>query len=163
MNWLEIAGANFDERALACSATGSSARANLRFLFGRFNSDSDVERAIEIVPKVVEKLHRLKTQPNVRTLRCVIPLPFVIKSIIVAVIILGLGWVFFLQKQHEKKEALELKKRQEEAFVKAHATPSPANFSLKDVLERSQMVAPTPKPKPTPMLPKPTPMLRPSP
>jgi hypothetical protein len=89
----------------------------------------------------------------------------VIKSIIVAAIFLGLGCVFFLQKQHEKKEALELKKRQEEAFVKAHATPSPANFSLKDLLERTPMLSPTPKPKPkpTPMLPKPTPMLRRSP
>ena len=82
-----------------------------------------------------------------------------IKGIIVAAIFLGLGCVFFLQKQHEKKEALELKKRQEEAFVKAHAPPSSANFSLKDLLERTQMVAPTAKPKPTPMLPKPTPML----
>src|SRR5205085_11630569 len=35
------------------------ARGSLRFSFGRFNSDSDVERAIEIVPKVVEKLRRL--------------------------------------------------------------------------------------------------------
>jgi len=92
-------------------------------------------------------LSRLKTQPNARRLRCVIPLPFVIKSIIVAAIFLGLGCVFFLQKQHEKKEALELKKRQEEAFVKAHATPSVANSSLKGFRE------------PTPMLPKPTPML----
>jgi len=35
------------------------ARGSLRFSFRRFNSDSDVERAIGIVPKVVEKLHRL--------------------------------------------------------------------------------------------------------
>ena len=35
------------------------ARRSLRFSFGRFNSDSDVDRAIEIVPKVVEKLRRL--------------------------------------------------------------------------------------------------------
>jgi hypothetical protein len=87
----------------------------------------------------------------------------VIKSIIVAAIFLGLGCVFFLQKQHEKKEALELKKRQEEAFVKAHATPSAANSSLKGLREPkpTPMLAPTatPKPKPTPMLPKPTPML----
>jgi cysteine desulfurase len=34
------------------------ARGSLRFSFGRFNSDSDVERAIEIAPKVVEKLRR---------------------------------------------------------------------------------------------------------
>jgi len=97
----------------------------------------------------------------------------VIKSIIVAAIFLGLGCVFFLQKQHEKKEALELKKRQEEAFVKAHATPSAANSSLKRLRESkpmltptpkpTPMLAPTPKPKPTPMLPKSTPMLRRSP
>jgi len=87
----------------------------------------------------------------------------VIKSIIVASIFLGLGCVFFLQKQHEKKEALELKKRQEEAFVKAHARPSAANSPLKGFREPTPMLAPTPKPKPTPMLPKPTPMLRPSP
>ena len=87
-----------------------------------------------------------------------------IKIIIVAAIVLGLGCVFFLQRQHEKKEALELKKRQEEAFVKAHATPSAANSSLKDLREPTPMLAPTARPKPTPMLaptpkPKPTPML----
>jgi Tfp pilus assembly protein PilO len=94
----------------------------------------------------------------------------VIKSIIVAAIILGLGCVFLLQKQHEKSEALELKKRQEEAFAKAHATPSAVNSSLKDLREPmpmltptpkpKPMLAPTPKPKPTPMLLKPTPTLR---
>jgi cysteine desulfurase len=42
------------------------ARGSLRFSFGRFNSDSDVDRAIEIVPKVVEKLRRssLPSPPN---------------------------------------------------------------------------------------------------
>jgi cysteine desulfurase len=34
------------------------ARGSLRFSFGRFNSDSDVERAIKIAPKVVEKLRQ---------------------------------------------------------------------------------------------------------
>jgi hypothetical protein len=89
----------------------------------------------------------------------------VIKNIIIAIIVLGLGGLFFLQKQHEKKEALELKKRQEEAFVKAHARPSPTASSLKGPTRPTPMLAPagTPKPKPTPMLPKPTPMLRPSP
>ena len=86
-----------------------------------------------------------------------------------AVIVIGLGCVFFLEKQHEKKEALALKKRQEEALVKAQATPSVANSSLKDLHEPTpivapnakpkSMLAPTPKPKATPMLPKPTPML----
>jgi hypothetical protein len=89
----------------------------------------------------------------------------VIKSIIVAAIILGLGCVFLLQKQHEKKEALELKKRQEAAFMKAHATPSPTASSLKGPTKPTPMLAPagTPKPKPTPMLHNPTPVLRPSP
>ena len=54
-----------------------------------------------------------------------------IKNIIIAIIVLGLGGLFFLQKQQEKKEALELKKRQEQAFMKAHATPSPTASSLK--------------------------------
>jgi hypothetical protein len=87
----------------------------------------------------------------------------VIKNIIIAIIFLGLGCLFFLQKQHEKKEALELKKRQEDAFVKAHATSSPAASSLKGPSKPTPMLAPTAKPKPTPMLPKPTPMLRLSP
>jgi cysteine desulfurase len=34
-------------------------RASLRFSFGRFNSDSDVARASEIIPKVIDKLRRL--------------------------------------------------------------------------------------------------------
>ena len=88
-----------------------------------------------------------------------------IKGIIIAVILLGLGCAFFLQRQHERKEALSLRKRQEEAFAKAHATPEAANSILKDVRESkpmlasTPMLAPTPKPKATPMLPKPTPML----
>jgi hypothetical protein len=89
----------------------------------------------------------------------------VIKNIIIAIIVLGLGGLFFLQKQHEKKEALELKKRQEQAFMKAHATHSPTASSLKGPTKPTPILAPaaTPKPKPTPMLPKPTPMLRSSP
>jgi hypothetical protein len=79
-------------------------------------------------------------------------------------IVLGLGCVFFLQKQHERKEALELKKRQDEAFLKAHVTPSAANSSQNSLGPLTPMLAPTPIPKPTPMLaptpkPKPTPML----
>jgi len=87
----------------------------------------------------------------------------VIKNTIFAVIFLGLGCVFVLQKQHEKKAALEVKKRQEEAVVKAHAPTSPANSSIKGLpkLKPTPVLgpAPTSKPKPTPMLPKPTPML----
>jgi len=94
----------------------------------------------------------------------IVALVFVIKYTIFVVIFLGLGWVFFLQKQHEKKAALELRKKQEEAVVKAHATPSPANSSLKGLPKPKPTPvlgpAPTSKPKPTPMLPKPTPMLQ---
>jgi hypothetical protein len=88
----------------------------------------------------------------------------VIKSIIFVAIFLVLGGVFFVQKQHEKKAALELRKKREEAVVKAHLTPSPSNSSLRG-LPKSKPTpvlgpVPTSKPKPTPMLPKPTPMLR---
>ncbi len=94
-----------------------------------------------------------------------------IKLVIVVIIFLGLGCVFFLQKQHERKEALELKKRQEEALAKTQATPPVASPSLKSLggatpmlapipkPKPTPMLAPTPKPKATPMLPKPTPML----
>src|SRR5207247_10196782 len=87
----------------------------------------------------------------------------VIKYTVFVVIVLGLGGVFFLQKQHERKAALELRKRREEVVVKAHtASPSP-NSSLKGLPkpEPTSVLgpAPTSKPKPTPMLPKPTPML----
>ena len=44
------------------------ARGSLRFSFGRFNSDSDVQRAIEIAPKVVEKLRR-SSSPTPATAR----------------------------------------------------------------------------------------------
>jgi outer membrane biosynthesis protein TonB len=86
----------------------------------------------------------------------------VIKNTIFVVIFLGLGCVFLLQKQHEKKAALEVKKRQEEAVVKAHAPPSPANSAIKGLPKPTPVLgpAPTSKPKPTPMLPKPTPMLK---
>jgi len=41
------------------------ARGSLRFSFGRFNSDADVERAIEIVPAVIEKLRSLSPRTGV--------------------------------------------------------------------------------------------------
>ena len=47
-----------------------------------------------------------------------------IKRVIIGVIFLGLGVGFFLQKQHEKKQALELAKRQQELSQRARATPS---------------------------------------
>jgi hypothetical protein len=105
-----------------------------------------------------------KTLSNALSVWLIVPLFSVIKNTIFVVIFLGLGGVFFLQKQHEKKAALELRKRREEAVVKAHTTPSPANSSLKGLPKPKPTpvlgAAPTSKPKPTPMLPKPTPMLR---
>jgi cysteine sulfinate desulfinase/cysteine desulfurase-like protein len=35
---------------------GDGARRSLRFSFGRFNSEAEVDRTIEVVPKVIEKL-----------------------------------------------------------------------------------------------------------
>jgi hypothetical protein len=88
----------------------------------------------------------------------------VIKYTVFVVIILGLGGVFFWQKEHEKKAALELRKKREEAVVKAHLTPSPASSSLKGLPKPKPTPVlgpvPTSKPKPTPMLPRPTPMLQ---
>ena len=88
-----------------------------------------------------------------------------IKRVIIGVIFLGLGVAFFLQKQHEKKQALELAKRHQELSQRAHATPSVAASPTlpQATLTPTLKSAPTAKPKPTPMLPKPTPMLRPSP
>jgi cysteine desulfurase len=45
----------------AMNSSGDAARRSLRFSLGRYNSDSQIDRAIEIVPKVVEKLRRLST------------------------------------------------------------------------------------------------------
>jgi hypothetical protein len=69
--------------------------------------------------------------------------------------------MFFLQKQDEKKAALELRKKREEAVMKAHLTRSPANPSPEDLPNPTAVLraVPTSKPKPTSMLPKPTPML----
>ncbi|HEY8899521.1 MAG TPA: cysteine desulfurase NifS [Chthoniobacterales bacterium] len=44
-------------KAMGCS--NARARASLRFSFGRFNTDADVEAALEIVPAVVAKLRAL--------------------------------------------------------------------------------------------------------
>ncbi len=42
----------------AMGASDQRARSSLRFSFGRFNSEADVEAALEIVPRVVAKLRR---------------------------------------------------------------------------------------------------------
>ena len=43
----------------AMNSGSDGARRSLRFSLGRFNSESQIDRAIEIVPKVVEKLRQL--------------------------------------------------------------------------------------------------------
>jgi len=43
----------------AMDSSGDGARRSLRFSLGRYNSESQIHRAIEIVPKVVEKLRQL--------------------------------------------------------------------------------------------------------
>ena len=40
----------------AMNPNGDGARRSLRFSFGRFNSEAEIDRAIEIVPRVIEKL-----------------------------------------------------------------------------------------------------------
>ncbi len=46
-------------RAMNPSADG--ARRSLRFSLGRFNTDAQIDRAIEVVPKVIEKLREIAT------------------------------------------------------------------------------------------------------
>jgi cysteine desulfurase len=45
----------------AMNPSGDDARRSLRFSFGRFNTEAQVDRAIEIVPKVIEKLRQTTT------------------------------------------------------------------------------------------------------
>jgi cysteine desulfurase len=42
----------------AMNPTADGARRSLRFSFGRFNTNAEIDRAIEIVPKVIEKLRQ---------------------------------------------------------------------------------------------------------
>jgi cysteine desulfurase len=42
----------------AMNPAGDGARRSLRFSFGRFNTDAQIDRAIEVVPKVIEKLRQ---------------------------------------------------------------------------------------------------------
>jgi cysteine desulfurase len=42
----------------AMNPTGDDARRSLRFSLGRFNTEAQIDRAIEIVPKVIEKLRQ---------------------------------------------------------------------------------------------------------
>jgi hypothetical protein len=43
----------------AMNPNGDDARRSLRFSFGRFNTEAQVDRAIEVVPKVIEKLRQM--------------------------------------------------------------------------------------------------------
>jgi cysteine sulfinate desulfinase/cysteine desulfurase-like protein len=47
--------------------SGDGARRSLRFSFGRFNTDAQINRAIEVVPKVIEKLHQSAVRTPVAT------------------------------------------------------------------------------------------------
>jgi cysteine desulfurase len=42
----------------AMNPSGDGARRSLRFSLGRFNTDAEIDRAIEVVPKVIEKLRQ---------------------------------------------------------------------------------------------------------
>jgi cysteine desulfurase len=42
----------------AMNPSGDGARSSLRFSLGRSNSDAEINRAIEVVPKVIEKLRQ---------------------------------------------------------------------------------------------------------
>jgi cysteine sulfinate desulfinase/cysteine desulfurase-like protein len=41
--------------------SGDGARRSLRFSIGRFNTDVQIDRAIEMIPKVIEKLRQSAT------------------------------------------------------------------------------------------------------
>ena len=56
----------------AMNPSGDGARRSLRFSFGRFNTDAQIDRAIEVVPKVIEKLRQSAAPTPVPTAR----LPF---------------------------------------------------------------------------------------
>ena len=42
------------------------ARASMRFSFGRYNTDAEIDQALDIVPKVISKLRNLSSPPAVR-------------------------------------------------------------------------------------------------
>jgi cysteine desulfurase len=45
----------------AMNPSGDGARRSLRFSIGRFNTDVQIDRAIEMIPKVIEKLRQSAT------------------------------------------------------------------------------------------------------
>jgi cysteine sulfinate desulfinase/cysteine desulfurase-like protein len=46
---------------------GDGARRSLRFSFSRFNTETEIDRAIEIVPKVIDKLRQTVRPTSVAT------------------------------------------------------------------------------------------------
>jgi cysteine desulfurase len=57
----------------AMNPNGDGARRSLRFSFGRFNTAAEIDRAIEIVPKVMEKLRATTTVASVATVPAAAP------------------------------------------------------------------------------------------
>src|SRR6266496_665689 len=51
----------------AMNPSGDGARRSLRFSLGRFNTDAEIDRAIEVVPKVIEKLRQSAAPTPVAT------------------------------------------------------------------------------------------------
>lgn len=51
----------------AMNPSGDGARRSLRFSLGRFNADAQIDRAIEVVPKVIEKLRQSAARMPVAT------------------------------------------------------------------------------------------------
>jgi cysteine sulfinate desulfinase/cysteine desulfurase-like protein len=47
--------------------TGDDARRSLRFSLGRFNIEAQIDHAIEVVPKVIEKLRQIAAPAPVAT------------------------------------------------------------------------------------------------
>jgi cysteine desulfurase len=51
----------------AMNPKGDAARRSLRFSFGRFNTEHDVDRAVAVLPKVIDKLRQTSAQAAGRT------------------------------------------------------------------------------------------------
>jgi len=51
----------------AMNPNGDGARRSLRFSFGRFNTEAEIDRAIEIVPRVIDKLRQKSAPASVAT------------------------------------------------------------------------------------------------
>jgi cysteine desulfurase len=50
----------------AMKVSDDRARGSMRFSFGRFNTENEVDQAVEIVPKVIAKLRSLSSAGAVR-------------------------------------------------------------------------------------------------